>query len=29
MAREGKFDSLMEEAGREYRAGQAHEWPHA
>jgi hypothetical protein len=29
MASEGKFDRVMEEAEREYRAGQCREWPRA
>ena len=29
MASEGKFDRLMEEAGREYSAGQCRDWPNA
>lgn len=29
MATEGKFDSLMEEAEREYRTGQCRDWPRA
>jgi hypothetical protein len=29
MASEGKFDRVMEEAEREYRAGQCRDWPRA
>jgi hypothetical protein len=29
MAAEGKFDRMMEDADREYRAGQCREWPRA
>ena len=29
MASDGKFDGMMEEAGREYSAGQWRDWPKA
>lgn len=29
MASEGKFDGMMEEAGRESSAGQCRDWPNA